>query len=109
MSERKVRLFSFFTVISFLFAFRAWGLFERYHISEFTILMAFILALFTYIKILERINNLGSSNKIITTLKLNRIMSFLRRGNDLTILERNVIFFSVYIPCMLIMYFHSNI
>ncbi|ELS5851113.1 hypothetical protein R5P65_004369, partial [Escherichia coli] len=47
MSDRKVRLFSFFTVISFLFAFRAWGLFERYHISEFTILMAFILALFT--------------------------------------------------------------
>jgi hypothetical protein len=25
MSDRKVRLFSFFTVISFLFVFRAWG------------------------------------------------------------------------------------
>jgi hypothetical protein len=42
--------------------------------------MAFILALFTYMKILERINNLGSSNKIITILKLNKIMSYFKGG-----------------------------
>ncbi|AJJ60053.1 Uncharacterised protein [Yersinia pseudotuberculosis] len=51
MNKRKVRLFSFFT-----FIFIPWLGGGRYYISEFTILMVFIFALFTYIKILENLN-----------------------------------------------------
>ncbi|WP_148873279.1 hypothetical protein [Serratia marcescens] len=108
MNERKVRLLSFFTFMSFLFAFRGWGIFEHYHISEFTILIVFVFALFSYIKILEHLNKLESSNKIIKLLRLNGLISFLRKGNGLTVFERNTIFFSIYIPCMLLMYFHST-
>lgn len=108
MNKRKVRLFSFFIFMSFLFAFRGWGVFERHHISEFTILMVFIFALFTYIKILEHLNKLRPSNEIIKLLRLNGLISFLKKGNEITIFERSAIFFSIYIPCMLVMYFHST-
>jgi hypothetical protein len=73
--------------------------------------MVFIFALFTYIKILEHLNKLRPSNEIIKLLRLNGLISFLKEGNEITILKE-VLFFSLSIfhACWLCIFIqhHNN-
>lgn len=107
MNNRKTRWFSFLIFMEGVFVFRGWEIFEHYHLSAFSILMAFIASLYIYIKIQECVNKLSSANKIIVFFRLNGLISFFKKGNHLTVFERSAVFLSVYIPCMLIMYLNS--
>lgn len=107
MNNRKTRWFSFLIFMGGVFIFRGWAIFEHYHLSAFAILMAFIASLYIYIRTQEYVNKLSSANKTIVSFRLIGLISFFKKGNHLTVLERSAVFFSVYIPCMLIMYLNS--
>lgn len=109
MNNRKVRLLSFFIFIGCFFIFRGRMIFEQYNISAFSILMTFVISLYGYISLSKHVDKLSSTNRVIVFLGLNKLISFFKKGNQLTFLERNIIFFSVYIPCIFLMYLHSII
>lgn len=107
MDNRKVRLLSFFIFLGCFFIFRGRMIFEQYHITAFSILMTFVISLYGYISLSKHVDKLSSTNKAIIFLRLGKVISFFKKGNQLTFLERNVIFFSAYIPCLFLMYLQS--
>lgn len=82
-------------------------IFEQYHITAFSILMTFIISLYGYISLSKHVDKLSSTNKVIIFLRLGKVILFFKKGNQLTFIERNVIFFSAYISCVFLMYLRS--
>lgn len=103
MVRRNVKWLSFFIFISILSLFREWSFIKQFHLSAFTVLAVFIYALYSYIRISTFVNKMELNNKFIVFLRLKKFVLFFKQGTKLTILERNIVFFSVYIPCLLIM------
>ncbi len=103
MVRRNVKWLSFFIFISILSLFRGWLFIKQFHLSAFTVLAVFIYALYSYIRISNFVNKMELNNKFIVFLRLKKFVLFFKQGTKLTILERNIVFFSVYIPCLLIM------
>ncbi|EBH0779004.1 hypothetical protein FJ875_01360, partial [Salmonella enterica] len=104
MVRRDVKWLSFFIFIAILSLFRGWSIIKHFHLSAFTVLAIFIYALYSYIRISSFVSKIELNNKFIVFLRLKRFVLFFKQGTKLTILERNIIFFSVYIPCLLVMY-----
>ncbi|EAS5320664.1 hypothetical protein D8T91_21780 [Salmonella enterica] len=106
MVRRDVKWLSFFIFIAILSLFRGWSIIKHFHLSAFTVLAIFIYALYSYIRISSFVSKIELNNKFIVFLRLKRFVLFFKQGTKLTILERNIIFFSVYIPCLLVMYLY---
>lgn len=94
MVRRNVKWLSFFIFISILSLFRGWSFIERFHLSAFTVLAVFML--YSYIRISTFVNKMGLNNKFIVFLRLKKFVLFFKQGAKLTILERNIVFFSLY-------------
>lgn len=106
MVRRDVKWLSFFIFIAILSLFRGWSIIKHFHLSAFTVLAIFIYALYSYIRISSFVSKIELNNKFIVFLRLKRFVLFFKQGTKLTILERNIVFFSVYIPCLLVMYLY---
>ncbi|EAB5003951.1 hypothetical protein D8N05_23180, partial [Salmonella enterica] len=73
--------------------------------SGFVFLAAFIYGLYTYIAVLDKVNNLESDNKIVKFLHAEKIIASLKKGNEIGFLGRNIFFFTGFTIGMLLIKF----
>lgn len=95
--------FSIFFILFFLIRFISLSL--NFHFSGFVFLAAFIYGLYTYIAVLDKVNNPESDNKIVKFLHAEKIIASLKKGNEIGFLGRNIFFFTGFTIGMLLIKF----
>lgn len=93
---------SFFLIF---FAIRLISLTYKFHISGFVFLAAFVYGLYTYIVVMDKINSLKDDNKIVKALHAEKLISNLKKGNEISFLGRNIFFFTGFAIGMLLIKF----
>ncbi|AIR85248.1 hypothetical protein [Pantoea rwandensis] len=84
------------------FSIRFISLSHDLHVSGFVFLAAFVYGLYTYIVVLDKVNSLKDDNKIVKALHAGKLISNLKKGNEIGFLGRNVFFFTGFTIGMLL-------
>ena len=95
--------FAVFFAIFFLARFISLSL--SFHVSGFIFLAAFVYGLYTYIIVLDKVNNLKDDNKIVKFLHAEKLISSLKKGNEIGFWGRNIFFLSGFSIGMLLIRF----
>lgn len=87
------------------FIIRLVSLLNNFHISGFIFLAAFVYGLYTYIVVMDKINRLKNDNKFVKALHAEKLISNLKKGNEIGFLGRNIFFFTGFTIGMLLIKF----